>query len=156
MWTSVLSVDGRLYYWNEKTGEVRWEVDDVCHKSMLQSIQICESLQHIHINKSLQTCIRIGIECLLKRALQRWRTITFLPPEVRVKTIVACLNSWFHLKHDRDVWKRLVHQEIEYCERDMDAMKGRISTLLQNLAIAKVDAATSEYGRLQSNAKCLF
>ena len=153
MWTSVLADDGRVYYWNSKTDEVCWEMEEHCHKALLQAIDVCDDLRVINTNRSVQTCLRIGLDFRLRRALREWKVHSFYPPEVRVKTIVSCLDAWFKLKRDRDMWKRVAQQELKQCERDMDVMNNRISILMKSLVVAKLHAATTEYERLQSKAK---
>ena len=156
MWSAVRSDDGRTYFWNQYTDEVKWEnpLENTGIKhALVNSIALCDDFAKIHMNHCLLTCLRIGIDVRLRNSVEEWKTCTFYPPEVKVKTLITSLNSWFEMKCERDIWKRIAREELDDCDSQLNVVRAYIDNLMKQLVSVKTRLATTEYHRLKSKTR---
>lgn len=106
LWIATQSEKGDIYYYNRVTDEVRWD-DPKEYVAMQDQL---EDMVKIQQAKTVQTCIRIGLNAMLREYLELWYKTTmphssrFFDPESsgksvdHVRTVSKALDSWMRAR----------------------------------------------------------
>ena len=159
LWIATQSEKGDIYYYNRVTDEVRWD-DPKEYVAMQDQL---EDMVKIQQAKTVQTCIRIGLNAMLREYLELWYKTTmphssrFFDPESsgksvdHVRTVSKALDSWMRAR-DLSIRKTaenfyLQEQLKEQLQATQEA-KDEASRYSSELAQCKLELAQCEFQRL--------